>query len=704
MSEERGFKLNELKLDFVLSKVPTGIPISVVSVVGAFRTGKSFLLDLFLRYLRYGAATARVHGRADGVAGGEYEGEEDTSRGAAAEWLRHDGGHLEGNVASGASDFVVNTAATAGGKKVGGAGFKWRYGNDRQTTGMWLWSEPFIRLLPNGGGKVAVLLMDTQGLFDSKVAQMLTTQIFGLSTLLSSYQIFNVCPRLTENELQNVAVFAEFARIAATGVGNEEEEEGEDVDTTTTTATATATTAKISTEKVQQVSGSGSGGSSGGVMSGVKETATGATATTGDPTTTKATPSTKKVPLPVSNKRGVARLSSLRELMRGTAEDPPLPVFQRLEFLVRDSVIQSLSSSVDAADAEMAVYIRSIFGNASHEDLRVVREQILTVFESTSCYLLPHPGHVVTEDASFDGSIDSIRPQFLSLLDRYVRVVFCEQLEPKVACGRALSAGDFKTFVRAYALAFSDASKFPEARVLFDATTDANNRAAMDAALAVFHKLIAERTRHGADFVEDIELKSALGQAQAAALALFTSMASFGPPRSIRNARLDLEANISDLTRDTLAQNDVLGAPAKASAAAALVPTLFVLWAMRLFLDFSCAPFFDVCKRVSLVLSFLWLLIFAFVAYSLYQVAVQSTLGVAGVLKGVMGTVAGVATLVSDAAVGKGLLRPTTPTTTAATATTATSAVAAATLLMPNAKVSGESDVGGGGLRRRRGD
>ena len=390
--------------------------------------------------------------------------------------------------------------------------------------------------------------------------------------------------------------------------------------------------------------------------------------------------------------------------MRGAKEDPPLPVFQRLEFLVRDSVIQSLSSGVDAADAEMANYIRSIFGNTSHDDLRVVREQILTVFENTSCYLLPHPGHVVTEEASFDGSIDSIRPQFLSLLDRYVRVVFCEQLEPKVTCGRALSAPDFKTFVRAYALAFSDASKFPEARVLFDATTDANNRAAADAALAVFHKLIAERTRHGVDFVEDSEMKSALGRAQESALALFTSMASFGPPRSIRNARVDLEANLSDLTKDILAQNDVLGAPAKASAAAALVPTLFVLWVLRLFLDFSCAPFFDVCKRVSLVLSFLWLLIFAFVAYSLYLVAVQSTLGVAGVLKGVMGTVAGVANLVSDAAVGKGLLRPTPPTATATTTSSITTTASAATLLMPNAKVSGgESDVAGG-LRRRRGE
>jgi atlastin len=66
--------------------------------------------------------------------------------------------------------------------------FAWRWGNQRQTTGIWMWSEPFIRDTKDHG-RIAVLLMDTQGMFDSETTMSLTAQIFGLSTFVSSYQV-----------------------------------------------------------------------------------------------------------------------------------------------------------------------------------------------------------------------------------------------------------------------------------------------------------------------------------------------------------------------------------------------------------------------------------------------------------------------------------------------------------------------------------
>lgn len=68
--------------------------------------------------------------------------------------------------------------------------FAWRGGQERQTTGIWMWSEPFLRTPKGSSEQVAVLLMDTQGMFDNETSMALTAQIFGLSTFVSSFQVW----------------------------------------------------------------------------------------------------------------------------------------------------------------------------------------------------------------------------------------------------------------------------------------------------------------------------------------------------------------------------------------------------------------------------------------------------------------------------------------------------------------------------------
>jgi atlastin len=108
------------------------------------------------------------------------------------------------------------------------SGFSWRGGRERNTTGIWLWGEVFMRQLPETGEEVAVLLMDTQGMFDSRLTQMLTACIFGLSTLISSHQIYNVQNRIQEDNLQHLALFTEYGRIAHSKQREAEAEEGQE--------------------------------------------------------------------------------------------------------------------------------------------------------------------------------------------------------------------------------------------------------------------------------------------------------------------------------------------------------------------------------------------------------------------------------------------------------------------------------------------
>uniref|UniRef100_A0A665XFS3 Atlastin-3-like n=1 Tax=Echeneis naucrates TaxID=173247 RepID=A0A665XFS3_ECHNA len=132
----------------------------VLSVAGAFRKGKSFLLDFMLRYMY-------------------RKGDEN--------WLGQDDEPL--------------------------TGFSWRGGSEPETTGIQLWSEVF--LVPKSDGtEVAVVLMDTQGAFDNESTVKDCATIFALSTMTSSIQIYNLSQNIQEDDLQQLQLFTEYGRLA----------------------------------------------------------------------------------------------------------------------------------------------------------------------------------------------------------------------------------------------------------------------------------------------------------------------------------------------------------------------------------------------------------------------------------------------------------------------------------------------------------
>lgn len=144
--------------------------IVVVSVAGAFRKGKSFLLDFLLRYMNFKYI--------DEVTSDDWMGPEDVP--------------LEG--------------------------FSWRGGSERDTTGILMWSHVYIATLPSGE-KVAVILLDTQGTFDSESTVRDCATVFALSTMLSSIQVYNLSQNIQEDDLQHLQLFTEYGRLALADTG-----------------------------------------------------------------------------------------------------------------------------------------------------------------------------------------------------------------------------------------------------------------------------------------------------------------------------------------------------------------------------------------------------------------------------------------------------------------------------------------------------
>ncbi|RWS06696.1 atlastin-1-like protein [Dinothrombium tinctorium] len=135
-------------------------PLVIISIAGDFRKGKSFLLNFFLRYL---------------------------NRKGSENWI-------------GLSEEPLT-------------GFKWRAGSDRETTGIWMWSQPFLYSIEENT-EVAIILMDTQGTFDSEYTFSDNAKIFSLSTLISSVFIFNLFHNLQEDNLNVLDIFSDYGRLA----------------------------------------------------------------------------------------------------------------------------------------------------------------------------------------------------------------------------------------------------------------------------------------------------------------------------------------------------------------------------------------------------------------------------------------------------------------------------------------------------------
>lgn len=93
-------------------------------------------------------------------------------------------------------------------------GFEFRGGQRPATLGIWMWSEIFTHDDHTNGKRIAIILLDTQGIFDNESTLKDCTTIFSISMMMSSVQCFNVMQKIQENDLQNLHLFTEYGELA----------------------------------------------------------------------------------------------------------------------------------------------------------------------------------------------------------------------------------------------------------------------------------------------------------------------------------------------------------------------------------------------------------------------------------------------------------------------------------------------------------
>lgn len=167
-------------LDHIFNQIPDkDMEVAIISIAGELRIGKSFTMNFFRQYLEYRAN----HGRTTRRLRDDMSVHEDLE---THPWLRD----------------------------LDRKGFSFRSGIVRETVGISMWSKPFI-MKKLSGKRIAVVLMDSQGLYDPSTSADDNVRIFTMVSLLSSSIILYTRGNIDTSKLSQLDYFMEYAKLGS---------------------------------------------------------------------------------------------------------------------------------------------------------------------------------------------------------------------------------------------------------------------------------------------------------------------------------------------------------------------------------------------------------------------------------------------------------------------------------------------------------
>lgn len=117
--------------------------------------------------------------------------------------------------------------------------------------------------------------------------------------------------------------------------------------------------------------------------------------------------------------------------------------FQSIDFLIRDWQNFTDEDNLIECLKEVDAYKASFFAERKAEDLRETRRHIEDCYQNIGVFMLPNPGKEVMKK-TYNGSLMSVDPCFLSLLGFYIEHVLGKCLMPKLINKEVLYGEDFE--------------------------------------------------------------------------------------------------------------------------------------------------------------------------------------------------------------------------------------------------------------------
>jgi len=80
--------------------------------------------------------------------------------------------------------------------------------------GITIWNDVFLHTDENVK-KLAIIVLDTQGLFDNDTSPQDNSRIFAIGTLISSIQVLNISMQVQEDQLEYLHFATDYAKFAS---------------------------------------------------------------------------------------------------------------------------------------------------------------------------------------------------------------------------------------------------------------------------------------------------------------------------------------------------------------------------------------------------------------------------------------------------------------------------------------------------------